>query len=131
MERTERLPINSDQLAPRRPIPMRLVVRRANASTLRVHPYDMRPIVLDEIHHALLEQLVRRVLREREDVVRGVLPLLVQPAALDADGVDEQRHERHRHLHLWGRLRGRRREGCRGWLRRAYAVQRAFGLLEL
>ena len=63
LSHTESLPIDSDQLRPRRPIPMRLIVRRADASTLRVHPYDMRPIVLDQIHHALLEQLFRRVLR--------------------------------------------------------------------
>ena len=131
MERTERLPVDSDQLAPRRPIPMRLVVRRPNPRTLGVYPDKMVLVMLNQIHHALLQKPVRRILAQRKHMLGRIHLLLVDPAALDADGVDEQRDERHRHLHLWGRLRGRGRQGCRGWLRRAYAVQRAFGLLEL
>ena len=130
MERTERLPVDRDQLAPRRPIPVRLVVRRADPEALRVRPHEVRLVVLDEVHHALLEQLVRRVLREREHVLWRVHLLLVQPAALDADGVHQQRDELHRHLHLrW--LRGtlsRRRSSlrCGG----AHAVQGTLGFLE-
>ena len=111
---------------------MRLVVGRADARALRVRPDEMCPIMLDKVDHAgaLLEQLVQRVLGEREDVLRRILFLLVQPAALDADGVHQQRDELHRHLHLrW--LRGtlsRRRSSprCGG----AHAVQRTLGFLE-
>ena len=86
--RTERLPINRHQLRARRPIPMRLVIRRAQPEALRIHAHDVRARVLDQVRHrALAEHLVRGVLREREDVLGRVLLLLVQPAALDADGV--------------------------------------------
>lgn len=90
------LPINSDQLTARTPIPMRLIIARTDPHPLRIHPDEMRPIMLNQIAHPapLLEHLVRRVLREREDVLGRVLFLLVQPAAFDADGVDEEGEQR-------------------------------------
>ena len=115
MERTERLPVDRDQLAPRRPIPMRLVVCRANPGALGIDPNDMRAVVLDEVRHALLQNLVCRVLREREDVLRRVDLLLVDAAALDADSIDEQRDEVHGHfdLGLVARPRRGRYDGAR------------------
>lgn len=74
-KRTTSLPINSDQLTPRTPIPMRLIIARTHPHPLRIHPNQMRPIMLNQIAHpaSLLEHLVRRVLREREDVFGRVL----------------------------------------------------------
>lgn len=59
--------------------------------------------MLNQIAHPapLLEHLVRRVLREREDVLGRVLFLLVQAAAFDADGVDEEGEQRERHPRLF------------------------------
>ena len=132
-ERTERLPIDRNEVTSSRPVSMGLVVRGTDTSALGISPDEVRPVVLDQVHHtrALLEQLVQRVLREREDVLRRILLLLVQPAALDANSVHQQRDEVHGHLHF-GRLRrawGWRRGGLgRGG---AHAIQGTLGFLEL
>ena len=68
---------------------MRLIIRRTNPRPLRIRPNQMRPIMLDQIHHhPLLQNLVHHTLAQRKHVFGGVHFLLVDSTAFDADGVD-------------------------------------------
>lgn len=102
---------------------MRFVVRRADPRTLGVCPNKMGLVVLDQVHHTLLKDLVRRVLRQREDMLGGVDLLLVQPTTLHADGVHQKRDKLKGHLHLrllrtaGTRARAGTEQGGQGWPR--------------
>lgn len=69
---------------------MRLVIRGIEPQALRINPNHMRPVMLDQIVHPLLQDLIRSGLREREQMLRRVLFLLVDPAAFDAYRVEEE-----------------------------------------
>ena len=86
---------------------MRLVVGAPNPHTLRVDPDDMRAIMLDQIHHGLLQYPIRGVLRQRKDMFRRIDFFLVDTTAFDTDGIYEQRDQFERHLHFVGRFLGR------------------------
>ena len=79
---------------------MWLEIRRIEPQTIGVYPDNVGSIVLDEVHHALLENLVCHLLGEREDVLDGVALLLVEPTALHANSVHEQAGEFRRHFAL-------------------------------
>lgn len=118
---TERLPVDSHQLTASRPIPVRFVVRRADPRTLGIRPHKMGLVVLDQVHHTLLQDLVRRVLGQREDMLGCVDLLLVQPTTLHADRVHQKRDKLEGHLHLGllgaagARARAGTEQGGQGW----------------
>ena len=60
----------------------------------------MGTIMLYEITHALLQNLVRHPLAQREHVLDGVMLFLVEPTALNANSVDGERSKRKGHLHF-------------------------------
>lgn len=87
------MPIDSHKLRASSPIAMRVIVGRIEPQSLGIYPNDMCSIVLDQVRHALLENLVRRLLRERKDVFSGIMFLLIEPTAFHTDSVHEQRRE--------------------------------------
>ena len=62
--RTHCLPIERNELSPCRPIAMRFIIRRTDPGSLRIRPDEMRPIMLDQIHHRLFQQPIGCILRK-------------------------------------------------------------------
>jgi len=84
------LPVDCNKLRPSTPITMRFVIRRIESQTLWINSDQMCPVVLDQIMHALLQDLVRRGLREGKQMFRCVLFLLVDPTTFDTYCVDKE-----------------------------------------
>ena len=79
---------------------MRLIITRVKAGPIRVYADDMGTIMLYEITHALLQNLVRHPLAQREHVLDGVMLFLVESTALNANSVDDEGGERKGHPHF-------------------------------
>lgn len=74
------------------------IVGGAQPHPLRIDPNNVRPVMLDKIDHTRLQHLVRGALRQGEEMLRGILFLLVNPATFDTDSVNQKAEQRHRHL---------------------------------
>lgn len=79
---------------------MRLVVTRGEPRSIRIDPHEVCPVVLDQIDHTLLHNLVRHTFGEREQVLGCVRLFLIEASAFDTNGVDEKSKELERHLYF-------------------------------
>jgi len=79
---------------------MRLIIGRVHPQPLWIDPNHMSLGMPNQLPHARFQQLVRRVLRQREYMLGGVFLRLVDATAFDANGIDEEGGEGERHFDL-------------------------------